>query len=256
MMVNQSLTCFVLLKLGSSQAVASSARPLSLGWENTKEEIEKSGTLIVEAIAAILKRNNNSKAIQMEKKKHWENIYQTKELTEVSWYEPVPQTSLDFLKQYNIGFGAKIIDIGGGDSFFVDHLLKLGYSDITVLDISQQAISKAKKRLGRDASKVNWIVSDITDFKPGCKYDFWHDRAAFHFLTQDHDINSYLLSAKEGLSEQGILAIGTFSESGPSKCSGIEIKQYSEASLKGQFSSGFEMVNSFTTDHKTPFKTV
>jgi hypothetical protein len=124
------------------------------------------------------------------------------------------------------------------------------------LDISQEAISKAKKRLGNDASKVNWIVSDITDFKPGFKYDFWHDRAAFHFLTQDHDIKSYLRSAKEGLSENGILVIGTFSESGPSKCSGIAIKQYSVDSLKEQFGSDFDMVNSFTIDHKTPFETV
>lgn len=192
----------------------------------------------------------------MDKKKHWENIYQTKELTEVSWYQPVPQTSLDLLKQYNISLDANIIDVGGGDSFLVDHLLKLGFSNISVLDISEEAITRAKKRLGDNASKVNWIVNDITDFKPLTNYDFWHDRAAFHFLTEEKDIEKYLQVVKEGLSQNGILAIGTFSETGPTKCSGIAIKQYSEKSLKEQFNSDFEMINSFTADHKTPFETI
>lgn len=192
----------------------------------------------------------------MDKKKHWEHIYQTKELTEVSWYQPVPQTSLDLLKQYKITPNSNIIDVGGGDSFLVDHLLKLGFSNISVLDISEEAITRAKKRLGDNASKVNWIVSDITDFKPLTKYDFWHDRAVFHFLTEEKDIEKYLQVIKEGLSQNGIFAIGTFSETGPTKCSGIEIKQYSENSLKAQFKSDFEMINSFTVDHKTPFETI
>lgn len=192
----------------------------------------------------------------MDKKEHWENIYQTKKLTEVSWYQQVPQTSLDLLKEYNVPYNAKIIDIGGGESFFVDHLLKLGYSDITVLDISEEAIIKTKKRLGKDAVKVNWIVSDVADFRPVFKYDFWHDRAAFHFLTDSENINAYLKAVKQGLTENGILVIGTFSESGPTKCSGITIKQYSKDSLIEQFSSGFKILNSFTTDHITPFDTV
>lgn len=200
--------------------------------------------------------NNNSKVIEMDKKKHWENIYQTKELTEVSWYQQVPLTSIDLLKEYNISFDSKIIDIGGGESFFVDHLLELGYSDITVLDISEQAIIKTKKRLGKDAAKVNWIVADIADFKPIFKYDFWHDRATFHFLTEMENIKAYLKAARQGLTENGILAVGTFSESGPTKCSGIAIKQYSEDSLEEQFSPGFKMLNSFTTDHITPLGTV
>ena len=192
----------------------------------------------------------------MDKKKHWENIYHTKEPAEVSWYQPIPQTSLDLLKQYNIPPNANIIDIGGGDSFLVDYLLKLGFSNISVLDISEEAIAKAKKRLGNDASKINWIIADITDFKPDTKYDFWHDRAAFHFLTKEKDIEKYRQVAKEGLNENGILAIGTFSETGPTKCSGIEIKQYSEKSLREQFNADFEMINSFTVDHKTPFETI
>lgn len=192
----------------------------------------------------------------MDKRKHWENVYQTKALTEVSWYQPIPQTSLNLLQQYTIPSDAKIIDIGGGDSFFVDHLLQLGYNNITVLDISEEAITKAKKRLLNNSEKVNWIVSDITDFKPNIKYDFWHDRAAFHFLTEEQDIASYLQAAKDGISDNGILAIGTFSESGPLKCSGIPIKQYSRSALEARFTPDFELLDSFTVDHKTPFDTV
>ncbi|MFH6989442.1 class I SAM-dependent methyltransferase [Flavobacterium collinsii] len=191
----------------------------------------------------------------MNKEKHWENIYKTKELTEVSWYEPVPQISLNLLKNCEVPFDAKIIDVGGGDSFFVDNLLKLGYLDITVLDISSEAILRAKKRLEGKAQKVNWIVSDIIDFKPDSKYDFWYDRAAFHFLTDEDNIKKYLEAVKQGVSDNGILVIGTFSEDGPTKCSGIEVKQYSETSLKEQFSTDFEMIDSFTIDHKTPFET-
>lgn len=192
----------------------------------------------------------------MDRKKHWENIYQTKDLTEVSWYQPVPRTSLDLLKQYNVPLEAKIIDIGGGDSFLVDELLKLGYSDVTVLDISKEAISKAQNRLGKEAEKVNWIVSDITDFKPVHKYDFWHDRATFHFLTEEKDVLKYLQIASEGINKNGILTIGTFSETGPTKCSGIEIKQYSEKSLAERFKPNFQLEHSFTIDHQTPFETI
>lgn len=246
----------VLLQLGRSKDIASSAIRLSLGWETTVEDIEAAGTVILKALKKIEKFDNNSKIKEMDKKKHWENIYQTKELTEVSWYQEVPQTSLDLLKKYNISYDAKIIDIGGGDSYFVDHMLKLGYRDITVLDISEHAVSRAKTRLGKDADKVNWIICDASEFKPVFKYDFWHDRAAFHFLTQQDDISAYLQAAKQGINENGTLAIGTFSESGPTKCSGIEIKQYSEISLEEQFSSDFKMIESFTVDHKTPFNSV
>jgi trans-aconitate methyltransferase len=123
-----------------------------------------------------------------DRKKHWENIYQTKQLSEVSWFQPTPETSLDFFNQFNVPTTAKIIDIGGGDSFLVDNLLDLGYEDITVLDISEAAIDRAKKRLGVQASNVKWIVTDVTKFKPTEKYDFWHDRAAFHFLTDEQKI--------------------------------------------------------------------
>ncbi len=193
---------------------------------------------------------------KQERKKHWETIYQTKQLNEVSWYQPVPQTSLDLVSKYVKSFDAKIIDIGGGDSFLVDHLLKLGYTNISVLDISEAAIERAKKRLGELAKNVTWIVSDISTFSPTEKYDFWHDRAAFHFLTNKEEIQSYVQLVQASINSNGVLAIGTFSENGPLKCSGIEISQYTEESIAQLFKNGFEKIESFLVDHPTPFDTV
>ena len=191
-----------------------------------------------------------------DRKKHWENIYQTKELKEVSWFQPTPETSLDFFKQLNVPTTAKIIDIGGGDSFLVDHLLDLGYQDISVLDISVAAINRAKQRLGDDAKKVKWIVANAATFKPAEKYDFWHDRAAFHFLTDEQEISNYLETAQENINPTGVLVIGTFSEQGPKKCSGIDIKQYSETTMTERLKKFFEKIKCITVDHNTPFDTI
>ena len=190
-----------------------------------------------------------------DRKKHWENIYQTKELKDVSWYQPVPETSLNFFKQFNVPTNAKIIDVGGGDSFLVDCLLELGYQDITVLDISETAIYRAKQRLGEKASKVKWIIADATTFKPTEKYDFWHDRATFHFLTTEAEISSYLNIIHQNINSTAILVIACFSEQGPKKCSGIEIKQYSEATITERLNSLFEKINCIKVDHKTPSDT-
>lgn len=192
----------------------------------------------------------------MDRKKHWENIYQTKSLQEVSWYQHTPTTSLEFLKQYSVPVTAKIIDVGGGDSFLVDHLLELGYQDITVLDISASSLERAKQRLEVKAAQVTWIVADAAEFKPTEQYDFWHDRAAFHFLTQEDEINSYVETVKQAIKSSGILVLGTFSERGPKKCSGIEIKQYSEVSMVSLVQKFFEKIKCITVDHPTPFNTI
>jgi len=191
-----------------------------------------------------------------DRKKHWETIYQTKELKDVSWFQPTPETSLIFLKQFNIPTTAKIIDIGGGDSFLVDNLLDLGYQDITVLDISATALDKAKQRLGDRADKIKWIVADAATFRPTEKYDFWHDRAAFHFLTQEQEIENYLDTVQKSIQQTGVLVIGTFSEQGPKKCSGIEIKQYSETTMTDRLTRFFEKIKCITVDHKTPLDTI
>ena len=191
-----------------------------------------------------------------DRKKHWENIYQTKELKEVSWFQPTPETSLGFFNAFNVPKTAKIIDIGGGDSFLVNHLLDLGYQDISVLDISAAAIDRAKQRLGDRAKNIKWIVADAATFKPTEKYDFWHDRAAFHFLTDEQEISNYLETAQKNINPKGVLVIGTFSEQGPKKCSGIEIKQYSETTMTKRLKNFFEKIKCIKIDHKTPLNTI
>lgn len=188
------------------------------------------------------------------RKNHWENIYSTKLLNEVSWYQPTPETSLSFIESAGLPKDASIIDIGGGDSFLVDNLIKQGYSNITVLDISAKAIERAQNRLGELAQKVTWIESDVNDFQPDNKFDFWHDRAAFHFLTDKIEINKYKLLLESSLNENGHAVIGTFSKSGPLKCSGIEITQYSELELKALF-DGLEQIEQREVEHGTPFQT-
>lgn len=191
----------------------------------------------------------------MERKEHWENVYRTKQLNEVSWYQPNPATSLGFIEDIAIAKDANIIDIGGGDSYFADHLLDRGYKNITVLDISATAIERAKQRLGDRAAEVNWIISDVTEFKPEVEYDFWHDRAAFHFLTEEKDIAAYVEAVHLGTTSNAVMAIGTFSEQGPKKCSGIEVRQYSETAMTSLFRERFEKIHCFTEKHKTPFET-
>jgi 2-polyprenyl-3-methyl-5-hydroxy-6-metoxy-1,4-benzoquinol methylase len=192
----------------------------------------------------------------MDLKQHWEKVYNTKQLNEVSWYQPSPKESLQFFQELNIPKNASVIDIGGGDSFLVDHLLELGYSNITVLDISAKAINKAKERLGSKATLVKWIVSDVLDFNNEIKYDCWHDRAAFHFLTTTAEIENYITIAQKNLTAKGKLIIGTFSTDGPEKCSGLPVKQYSENLLSNTLEKWFSKIKCITTNHVTPFKTV
>lgn len=190
------------------------------------------------------------------RKEHWEKIYSTKQPNEVSWTQENPKTSLDFIHSFNLPRHASIIDIGGGDSKLVDKLIDEGYEDITVLDISEQALKRAKERLGEKAKKVNWVVADITKFSTEKTFDLWHDRATFHFMTNVEQINDYLARAKKNLKANGFMTIGTFSESGPKKCSGLDIKQYSEETLQDQLRKGFKKLKCIIEDHRTPFDTL
>lgn len=192
----------------------------------------------------------------MDNRSHWEKIYATKRQDEVSWYQPTPGVSLDFINELNVPKNAAIIDVGGGDGYLVDNLLAAGFTDITVLDISEAAINKAKQRLGREAEKINWLVSDINELVTNKKFDCWHDRAAFHFLTTEKQVENYLSIAQEYISKDGRMIIGTFSTSGPEKCSGLPIKQYSEQSLSGVLKKWFEKIKCITTDHITPFNSI
>jgi 2-polyprenyl-3-methyl-5-hydroxy-6-metoxy-1,4-benzoquinol methylase len=184
---------------------------------------------------------------------HWEKIYATKQPNEVSWTQEHPNTSLTLIHESGIPKSAKIIDVGGGDSRLVDHLLDEGFSDITVLDISEQAIERAKQRLGERAANVKWIASDITEFQPTEKYDLWHDRAAFHFLIAQEEIDRYIKLVEQYVT--GHLIIATFSVTGPLKCSGLEVHRYSEGSLADCFGNSFMLEHALREDHTTPFGT-
>lgn len=186
-------------------------------------------------------------------REHWDRVYATKQPNEVSWTQPVPQTSLEFIRSFDIPKEAKIIDIGGGDSHLVDFLLEEGYQNITVLDISENALNRAKKRLGNKASKVKWIVSDITAFKPTTEYDVWHDRATFHFLTTDTDIQYYKNLTLKAVKKY--ITIATFSNNGPEKCSGLPIKQYDDSALEKTLPEQFSKIRCINENHTTPFGT-
>jgi SAM-dependent methyltransferase len=192
----------------------------------------------------------------MKVKQHWDNIYGTKPEQQLSWFQPYPKSSIEFVELFNLPLDANIIDIGGGDSHFVDALLDKGYQNIWVLDISANAIERAKQRLGRRGLKVHWIVSDIIEFEPTVQFDFWHDRAAFHFLTEEDKIYTYVSIAEDAVKKDGYLILGTFSENGPKKCSGLEIKQYSEASMSARFEVDFDRIKCIQEDHKTPSNTI
>mgnify|MGYP000858665700 CR=1 FL=1 len=188
----------------------------------------------------------------MSNKEHWEKIYTTKTPQEVSWTQETPTTSLDLIAKYNLPKDAKIIDIGGGDSLLADHLIALGYANITVLDISEAAIERAKTRLGEKANNVTWIVQDITEFTPTENYDLWHDRAVFHFLTTKADIDFYINTVQKWANH---IVLGTFSTGGPIKCSGLEITQYNEQKISDTFCPAFTLLECNNVDHTTPFDT-
>ena len=193
--------------------------------------------------------------MELDKKQHWENVFATKKETEVSWYQEKPETSLQFFERNKIPKTAKILEIGGGDSYLIDNLLDRGYESLTLLDISENAIERIKKRLGEKSEKVRFVVSDILDFSPSEKFDVIHDRASFHFLTKEEDIQKYATLMNDILGENGLYFVGTFSESGPLKCSGLEITQYSKEKFLKIFGNDFSLLNSFEEVHKTPFET-
>ncbi len=191
----------------------------------------------------------------MNKKEHWEQVFATKKENEVSWFQPNPETSVAFFIKNKIPKSAKILEIGGGDSYLIDFLLELGFENLTLLDISENAILRIQKRLGENAKKVKFIVSDILDFETIEKYDAIHDRASFHFLTKQDDIAKYADLLVKISAENAHFFVGTFSESGPLKCSGLDITQYSETKFLEIFGENFQLKKSFEELHKTPFET-
>ncbi len=188
-----------------------------------------------------------------DKQTHWDTIYETKNPEEVSWTEKVPAISLNLINQLQVPKNAAIIDVGGGDSNLVDFLLEAGYTNLTILDISANALTRAKNRLGEKAQQVKWIVADILAFTPSEHYEVWHDRAAFHFLTQPQEVETYVNTVSTFV--KGHLILGTFAVNGPLKCSGLPITQYSPELMKPLFEHSFNLKGCINHNHTTPFGT-
>ncbi len=189
----------------------------------------------------------------MENKSHWEKVYAAKPATSVSWYQEHAECSLSLLNDTGISKSAAIIDVGGGASTLVDDLLAKGYTDVTVLDLSSSALSAAKKRLGTLASKVKWLEADVTKADlPIHRYDVWHDRAVFHFLTEPQQREAYVEKVFHSVKPGGHVIVATFAEDGPTQCSGLPVKRYSADELHNQFGEAFTLVKHVREDHRTP----
>ena len=191
----------------------------------------------------------------MAREEHWNRIYESKPSDSVSWFQSVPATSLRLLDEAGLGINSCVADVGGGDSRLVDALLDRGLGCVTVLDISEQAISRAQTRLGPRASGVQWIVSDVTRDWPGGLQDFWHDRAVFHFLVEEWERRRYLDNLQKALKPGGHAVIATFATDGPTRCSGMPVIRYSADSLHDTLGAGFALTQSFVEPHATPMGT-
>ena len=183
---------------------------------------------------------------------HWEQVYAGKEPTEVSWFQPVPEKSLQMIQRTGIATSEPVIDAGGGASTLVDNLLIEGFTDLTVLDISAKALDRSRERLGDGAANVEWIVADVTEFQPQRRYALWHDRAVLHFLTENEDRERYVEAVRRTLRPGGHLLLATFGPQGPLRCSGLEIRRYDVERLRKLLEPGFELRDHEIDDHETP----
>ncbi|WP_299652751.1 class I SAM-dependent methyltransferase [uncultured Jannaschia sp.] len=187
-----------------------------------------------------------------ERNDHWERVYATKDEAEVSWYQDTPSVSLKMIERAGVNRDAAIVDIGGGASNLVDALLDRGFTDLTVLDLSEMALHVSGKRLGAAAEQVQWIAADITRWQPERHYTFWHDRATFHFLTDPRDRAAYLAALKAAVPNGGWAMLATFALDGPEKCSGLPVVRYSPDTLAVCLGSEFTLVNQRHHLHATP----
>jgi trans-aconitate methyltransferase len=191
-----------------------------------------------------------------DRKAHWESVYSSKGEQDVSWYQETPAPSLDLLHLVGAKPDSAIIDIGGGASRLVDHLLAEGFSDLTVLDLSEAALEAARVRLGSRGSAVTWIAADATRWRPQRAFDIWHDRAAFHFLTEENEQRAYIGRLSEGLKVGGHVIIGTFAPDGPEKCSGLPVARHSSETLAELLGAQFTLIDSRRHQHATPWASV
>lgn len=193
----------------------------------------------------------------MDRKQHWDQVYNSRTSDSVSWFQEHAAQSLRLIRNTGLGKDAAIIDVGGGDSRLVDDLAAEGYTDLTVLDLSSTALALARQRLGKYADAVNWMEGDITRAEfPECRFDIWHDRAVFHFLTEPADRHAYVKRVMQAVRPGGHVIIATFAEDGPEKCSGLPVMKYQPETLHAQFGEAFLLVEHEKEAHRTPFGVV
>jgi 2-polyprenyl-3-methyl-5-hydroxy-6-metoxy-1,4-benzoquinol methylase len=187
-----------------------------------------------------------------DRSEHWEGVYRTKGEREVSWFQETPSVSLELIRSAGATPQSSIVDVGGGASRLVDALVDAGYEAVTVLDLSESALAAAKARLGEAGAGVTWIVADVVGWRPRQRYDVWHDRAAFHFLTEAADRTAYAACLREALRPGGHAIIATFALDGPDRCSGLPVVRYDAASLGEALGNAFSLVETRRHDHRTP----
>jgi trans-aconitate methyltransferase len=190
---------------------------------------------------------------EVSRRHHWENVYATKGEDEVSWFQRAPSQSLELMTCAGATPHMPVIDIGGGASRLVDSLVEMNFRDITVLDLSESALASAKARLGRRADHVEWIVADVTSWEPQRIYDLWHDRAAFHFLTDERDRAAYIARLTKSLKPGGHAIIATFAPDGPERCSGLPVMRYDAEGLSLALGGAFELIETRRDEHLTPW---
>jgi SAM-dependent methyltransferase len=182
---------------------------------------------------------------------HWDKAWDQRDPDGTSWFQPVPTMSLALIDRAAPSPDAGIVDVGGGASHLVDHLIAIGHRDVTVVDIAAEALAHAQSRRA-DRPEVHWVVADAMTWRPGRTFDLWHDRAVFHFLTDQAQRASYIRTATQSIVAGGHLIIGTFALDGPTMCSGLPVRQYDAASLAAEFDAGFRLIHSAVDDHVTP----
>jgi SAM-dependent methyltransferase len=183
---------------------------------------------------------------------HWDDRYSTRAPEEASWYESRPRRSLELIQATGLGHEASILDVGGGASSLAAELLRAGYADLTVADVSPAALARARAHLGSDAARVTWIEADVRSHDFGRLYDLWHDRAVFHFMVSPADREGYLVVLRRTLRPGGHLIIATFGPQGPTRCSGLPVQRYSAEDLLSVVGEDFALASSSITTHRTP----
>lgn len=189
----------------------------------------------------------------MNSKAHWEAVFKKRQANEVSWYQPHLRLSMQLIARAGISAKSRVIDVGGGDSTLVDDLLGMGLEEVSVLDISSEALARARQRLGGMAGRVNWVEADVTQVQlPSSHFDLWHDRAVFHFLTNPEERSAYTKLLGWALRPLGHLIVATFAPDGPQRCSGLPTMRYSPEALQAEFGPDFRLIAAEPEDHQTP----